>query len=77
MSPDGKLYVARYDFTECSKNGVIAILNSEGVLEEELHVAECPEITGLFFSKMQEDILYATETSTNSLLKIQVSSAQQ
>jgi hypothetical protein len=70
MSPEGKLYVARYDFTECSKHGVISILNSEGVVEEELHVNDCPEITGLYFSKMQEDILYATETTSNSLLKI-------
>ena len=70
MSPDGKLFVARFDFTECSKNGLISVLNSEGVIEEELQVSECPEITGLYFSKMQEDILYATESSTNSLLKI-------
>ena len=30
MHPDGKLYVARFDFTECSKHGLISILNSEG-----------------------------------------------
>lgn len=72
MSPDGKLYVARYDFTECSKNGLISVLTAEGTVEEEIQVLECPEITGLFFSKMQEDILFATESSTNSLLKIQV-----
>lgn len=36
MSPDGKLYCARYDFTESSKHGAIAILNTEGVVEEEL-----------------------------------------
>ena len=75
MHPDGKLYVARFDFTECSKTGIISILNSEGILEEELSVQDCSEITGLYFSKMQEDILYATESSTNSLLKIQVNSA--
>jgi hypothetical protein len=40
------------------------------VIEEDLHVSECPEITGLYFSKMQEDILYATESSSNSILKI-------
>ena len=72
MSPDGKLYAARFDFTECSKNGIISVITPEGVVEEELQVSDCPEITGLFFSKVQEDILYATESSTNSLLKIQV-----
>lgn len=70
VARDGNLYVARYDFTECSKNGIISILNETGELQEELVVHDCSEITGLFFSKMQEDILYATESSTNSLLKI-------
>ena len=77
MHPDGRLYVARFDFTECSKNGLITVLNAEGAIDEELTLNDCPEITGLFFSKMQEDILYATESSTNSLLKIQVSSSGQ
>ena len=74
MHPSGKLYVARYDFRECSKVGIISILNENGELESELIVQECPEITGLFFSKVQDDILYATESTTNSLLKIQVTS---
>ena len=73
MSPTGQLYVARYDFSECSKNGIISILNSEtGTCESELSVQDASEITGLFFSRIQDDILYATESSTNSLLKIQV-----
>lgn len=73
VSPQGQLYVARYDFSECSKNGIISILNSEtGLCESELSVQDASEITGLFFSRVQDDILYATESSTNSLLKIQV-----
>lgn len=75
VSPSGHLYVARYDFTECSKTGVISILNGEsGQCESELLLQDASEITGLFFSRVQEDILYATESSTNSLLKIQVQS---
>jgi sugar lactone lactonase YvrE len=73
VSPSGHLYVARYDFTECSKQGVISVINSEtGACEQELTVQDSAEITGLFFSRVQEDILYATESSSNSLLKIQV-----
>lgn len=74
MSPKGKLYVARYDFSECNKNGAISVLNENGEVESELLVQDCPEITGLYFSKVQDDILYATESTTNSLLKIQVNS---
>jgi DNA-binding beta-propeller fold protein YncE len=48
----GYLYVARFDFAECSRNGIISILNPEnGDIEGEMIVAENPEITGLFFSK--------------------------
>lgn len=75
VSPDGKIYAARFDFTEVSKNGIITVLNSDGEVNEELLVHDCPEITGLYFSKVQDDILYATECSTNSLLKIQVNSS--
>lgn len=74
VSPSGQLYVARFDFAEVSKNGVISILTETGEHEEDLTVQDCSEINGLYFSKVQDDILYATESSTNSLLKIQVSS---
>ena len=60
------------DFSEINKNGLITVLSDTGEVDEELLVQDCSEITGLFFSKVQEDILYATESSTNSLLKIQV-----
>ena len=72
VDAQGAVYVARFDFTECSKDGIISILAESGELQEELIVNDCSEITGLFFSKVQDDILYATESSTNSLLKIQV-----
>lgn len=71
----GRLYCARYDFNDCSKNGLISVLNENGELESELMVADCTELTGLYFSKVQDDILYATESTTNSLLKIQVNSS--
>ena len=70
VSPEGKLYVARYDFKEGSQNGIISIITPEGEVEEELVLNEHPNLTGLYFSKVQDDILYAT-TETD-LLKIQV-----
>ena len=56
VSPDGKIYAARLDFTEVSKNGIITVLNSDGEVNEELLVHDYPEITGLYFSKVQDDI---------------------
>lgn len=53
MAPSGQLYVARYDFSECNKNGLISVLNGEsGQIENELSVQDCSEITGLFFSRV-------------------------
>lgn len=69
----GQLYVARFDFTEVNGHGLISILSDAGEHEEDMIVHDCSELTGLFFSKVQDDILYATESSTNSLLKIQAS----
>ena len=36
MHQDGRLFVARFDFTESSKHGVISVLNQDGQIEEEL-----------------------------------------
>jgi DNA-binding beta-propeller fold protein YncE len=47
---NGYLYVARFDFGECSRNGVISVLNENGEVDHEILVAESPEITGLYFS---------------------------
>ena len=75
MHPSGLLYVARYDFSDCSDKGVISVVNENGEVESELLLPGCPEITGLFFSKTQNDILYVTESTTNSLVKILVGAA--
>ena len=56
-----------------STEGLISILNPEnGEIDHEIVIPGCSELTGLMFSKSQPEILYATETSTFSLLKILV-----
>ena len=52
VHPHGQLYVARYDFSEINKNGLISVLSDTGEVDEELMVTDCSEITGLFFSKV-------------------------
>jgi len=65
------IYVARFDFTDVSSEGVISVLQPEtGEVDHEIIIPGCSEITGLVFLKSQPEALYATETSTNSLLKI-------
>ena len=73
VDSQGMIYVARFDFQECSEDGIISVINpNTGEVDHELLIQGCSEITGLHFAK--DDILYATESSTNSLLKILIGS---
>jgi hypothetical protein len=46
------VYAARFEFLEVNNNGIISVISSEGEVLEELVINDCPEITGLFFSKV-------------------------
>ena len=72
MHNKGCLFVARYDFPECSKDGVITVIREHGDLEGEIVIPNGPEITGLYFSHNNPDLLYVTEKTTNSLYKVLV-----
>ncbi len=72
MHQKGCLFVARYDFSECSKDGLITVIRERGDVEGEIVIPNGPEITGLYFSHANPDLLYVTEKTTNSLYKILV-----
>ena len=52
-----------------SKSGLITVLSESGEYEKDIEIPGCPQITGLHFSRSEDDILYITETSKNQLLK--------
>jgi len=66
------LFVARYDFPECSKDGVITVISEKGELITEIIIPGVPEITGLQFAASNGDILYVTEKTHNSLYKLSI-----
>jgi len=72
VSEQGNLYVARFDFAETSKDGLITVLNPDGDVVDDLLVVGMPELTGLWFSIVtgKKSNLYATESSTNSFLQL-------
>jgi hypothetical protein len=72
MNDRGHLYVARFDFAEISKHGLISVLNDEGEILDDLQINDNPELTGLWFSTQpgKKTNLYATEGSTNSFIQI-------
>ena len=72
MHSKGYLFVARYEMPEMSNNGVITIINEKGEWITDLVIPQCPEITGLWLSKLHPDILYMTEKTHNFLYKIRI-----
>ena len=60
--------MARHEFSPISDEGVITILNEKAEIEDEIILPNLPEITGLFFSKVNDNILYITEASSQVLV---------
>jgi sugar lactone lactonase YvrE len=67
VNHDGSIYVARFDFSYISDYGLISVLNEKAELEDEIKLPKLPEITGLYFSKLHENLLYITEASNQVL----------
>ena len=70
MSPNNFLYVARFDFEDYAKVGLITILNMNGEKESEIIIPSAPEISGMSFSRKQANILWVTEVTTASCYRI-------
>lgn len=49
-------------------------MNKEGNLVGELIISKMPEITGIFISSKNKDILYFTERNFNGVMRIKLSS---
>jgi sugar lactone lactonase YvrE len=62
------IFVARYDFM--GPDGLINVLSQNGDLVQEIIVPGCPEITGISFSKSNPDLLYLTEITHNTMMKM-------
>ena len=61
---NGNLYVSRFDFEGITNDGLISIYNEDSELIDEITLPGLPEITGLYFSRSQDNTLYVTERST-------------
>jgi sugar lactone lactonase YvrE len=72
VSENGKIYVANYDFSDYSKNGMISILSSEGVLIGNFTVPSAPEITSINFSKSKPNQLLITESTNNTCYRVTI-----
>lgn len=73
----GNLYVARYEFAQSDLDnevdGMISVLNPNGILVGELIIPKLPEITGLYISTKIKENLYFTEKNSTGILKTKLS----
>lgn len=71
----GNIYVARYEFQneENDIDGIISVLNKEGVLLGEIVIPKLPEITGLLIPSKSKDQIIITEKNANCIYKIKLS----
>jgi sugar lactone lactonase YvrE len=67
------IYVARFEFESVSSEGLISVYDQDGESMGDINLPGLPEITGVYFGGTEtENILYATERSTQNLVKINI-----
>lgn len=77
----GNLYVARMEYNmsdpednaETEADGIISVINKEGMFVGELVVPKMPEISGLFISLKKKENLFFTLKSMAGVFKIKIS----
>mmetsp|Transcript_11210 Transcript_11210/g.26738 ORF Transcript_11210/g.26738 Transcript_11210/m.26738 type:complete len:286 (+) Transcript_11210:52-909(+) len=70
VGPGGDLFVAHFDFADCTDNGRILVIDSEGEVSAIMQVPG-PEITGLCVSP-DEKYLIVAEASTSRLYRHEI-----
>lgn len=81
LDENGNLYVGRFEYslsenmeTDIENDGLISVLNTEGILMGELTLPELPEISGLYISPKKRENLYLTEKNSTAVFKVKIAS---
>jgi len=80
VDENGNLCVARYEYSpvefegELEADGLISVINKDGIMIGELSLPELPEITGLYISPKKRENLYVTERNSTGIFRIKISS---
>ena len=73
----GNIYVSRYEFQneEGKNDGIISIINKEGVEVGELTIEGRSEVNGMFIpqNKKKANVLYFTDKNSSGVMKIKLS----
>ncbi|CAD8102704.1 unnamed protein product [Paramecium sonneborni] len=63
VSSNDLLYVARYEFSQVTDDGLISVYNQNGINIDNIVLPQYPELTGMAFSVQYPGVLYLTENS--------------
>lgn len=80
LDENGNLFVARFEYSsadmdmDIEADGIISVLNKEGILLGELTLPELPEIMGLYISPKKRENLYFTERNSTGVFLVKLSS---
>jgi sugar lactone lactonase YvrE len=80
LDENGNLFVARFEYStiefegEMEGDGIISVVNKEGIMIGELTLPELPEISGLYISPKKRENLYVTERNSTGIFRIKISS---
>ena len=80
LDENGNLFVARFEYSpiefegEMEGDGIISVINKEGIMIGELTLPELPEISGLYISPKKRENLYVTERNSTGIFRIKISS---
>lgn len=79
LDENGNLFVARYEFSnsdldiEVEADGIISVINKDGIMVGEMNLPKLPEITGLYISPKKRENLYVTVKNSTGVFKIKIS----
>ena len=80
IEENGNLFVARYEYSTANldmdneADGIISVINKDGILIGELNLPKLPEITGLYIPPKKRENLYVTVMNSTAVFKIKISS---
>ena len=79
IDENGYLYVAKYEYSpvefegELEGDGLISVINKDGIMVGELSLQELLEITGLYISPKKRKNLYVPERNSTGIFRIKIS----
>ena len=79
VDENGNLFVARYEYSnsdidiDIEADGMISVINKDGIAVGEMNLPKLPEITGLYISPKKRENLYVTVKNSTGVFKIKIS----